>query len=724
MKIEKKFFLTILSFTTFINITTVTFFHSYLSKQLHDSFNERYSFISNILSNTMQQLERNVDNLMYNSAYLIEEIIKKEGMPNNSKLKDISKKLGVSHLYITDANGVFIRSTRENPMILPNIFSFCSKYKEWFQLGKTINPTGVLPGIPAGVSSKFYLHGTKDKKNIIEINVEASFIAETVEKALQSDSNIKSIELLSPNKTSLGLFTKGKEVFYQKNPRPNTDKLDKKSNKEILYLKKYVQANYKFCCSCIRRELTLENNEYYYILSLKISKRSLNDSLNNITFITISISLVVLILSLIISKAISKKIVRRVDELIDKINDIILNGGLKDRLQLKGGDEIKQIGDNFDKMLEFIEENQNKIIELEKDKIISQITRQVAHDIRSPLAALNLILKLIPINVEEKNRLLIRNAIKRIDDIANNLLNKYKTLQSNDIIHFHELSIAHISSTIDKIILEKNINYSEKNISINLIIENNSYDLFSKINQADFSRMISNIINNSVESIHGSGKIDIFLKRKDNLILIEISDNGTGIKNESISKILTGANISIGKEKGSGMGISHAIKYLKSSCGSFDLKSEYGKGTSVYISIPLFPPPSWFISELTISKDHTIVVIDDDPSIHQIWDERFSELQQNHAHMIHFNTPQKLKNYVSTTGNHTNKNSITFLCDYEFLGHKENGLDLIIKLKIESNSILVTSLYDDNEVVKKSEEFNIKILPKSMASYIKIKKIE
>lgn len=310
MKIEKKFFLTILSFTTILNATTTSFLHSYLSKQLHKNFNEKYSSISNILSNSFQQLEIKIDHLMYNSAYFIEEMIKNEGVPSNERLTELSKKLGASHLYITDENGKFIRSTREDPVILPNIFIFCNKYKEWFQTGKHINPTGLLPGIPAGISSKFYLHGTKDKKYIIEINVEANFIVPLLEKMTHSDSNINSIELISPNGTSLGFFTKENGISYQKNPRPNLDKLQDKTNNKVLHLNTKVNANYIYCCSCIRRELTLKENEYFYLLSINISKESLNNSLNKVTFYTILISLIVVLISLAISKLVSNKIAK------------------------------------------------------------------------------------------------------------------------------------------------------------------------------------------------------------------------------------------------------------------------------------------------------------------------------------------------------------------------------------------------------------------------------
>ena len=57
-------------------------------------------------------------------------------------------------------------------------------------------------------------------------------------------------------------------------------------------------------------------------------------------------------------------------------------------------------------------------------KALTTLTAQVAHDIRSPLTALNTCLKNLP-QLPEKQRILMENASNRINDIANNLLQQY-----------------------------------------------------------------------------------------------------------------------------------------------------------------------------------------------------------------------------------------------------------------------------------------------------------
>ena len=700
MNIENKFLTLIISFTTLLNISIAFIIHQFISAQILSNFKEKYSEISNTLSSAFQLHEKQIEDLMLSSALLIEQLIKTEGLPNNNKLKEISKQLNLSHIYITDKNGNFIRSTREEPAKLPNIFIFCNMYKSWFENSLFINPTGFLPGIPAGVSSKFFLHGTKDKKYIIEINVEAGFISNTFQKIFEIDHNINSMEILSPNGTSLGFFTKNNPILYEKNPEKKPNKINSIDNKNYFILNTKINATHNTCCSCVRRKLTLENNQYYYLLSLNISKNSLNQYLNKVTFFIFLISILILIMSILISKIFSRRIAGRVDELIYKLKKNKIN----ERLNIKGDDEIRKIADSFDKIISIHEENQIKLIEIEKINTQNKLSKQIAHDIRSPLTVIKLILTLIKNNIDEKYKNTIMNACKRIDDISIQLLNNQIKSQIN--------TIEHIPSLVDKIIIEKKVTCFNKNIKINLKLKEHA--LFSIINYTEFSRIVSNIINNSIESIKNYGIINVTLIRKDNFIIIIFSDNGKGIKDIYIPKILRGEESSFEKEGGSGLGLSHAIKYLKTISGTIDINSVYLRGTSVTIKIPITEKPNYYLSEINIKNKTTIIIIDDDKISHEIWDDRLSKIKIN---VIHFYSISDLKIYFSKNQDYNKK---IILCAFQFNYCIENGLDAILLLKIENNSIIVSSYFDDQEILKKLERHNIKIIPKSIISTINI----
>lgn len=58
--------------------------------------------------------------------------------------------------------------------------------------------------------------------------------------------------------------------------------------------------------------------------------------------------------------------------------------------------------------------------------------------------------------------------------------------------------------------------------------------------------------------------------------------------------------------------------------------------------------------------------------------------------------------------------------DYEIIGHKESGLDLIEQFGLQKQSILVTSRYEENEVIQRCEFLGVHLIPKNMSGFVPI----
>jgi CheY-like chemotaxis protein len=63
---------------------------------------------------------------------------------------------------------------------------------------------------------------------------------------------------------------------------------------------------------------------------------------------------------------------------------------------------------------------------------------------------------------------------------------------------------------------------------------------------------------------------------------------------------------------------------------------------------------------------------------------------------------------------------VLFLCDYEFLGAKETGLDIIERLGIQRQSILVTSRFEEESVMQRCMTMGVKLIPKGLAGFVPI----
>lgn len=135
---------------------------------------------------------------------------------------------------------------------------------------------------------------------------------------------------------------------------------------------------------------------------------------------------------------------------------------------------------------------------------LGRITAQVAHDVRSPLSAIDMTIKNLS-NIPENHKTIIHSAVQRISDIANNLLIQYKNPSASQAEPATKNE--YIPSILQSIVSEKRSQYSNVDVSFELLIDDNAEDFISCIHGNDFKRILSNLINNAVESLSQSGKV-------------------------------------------------------------------------------------------------------------------------------------------------------------------------------------------------------------------------
>ncbi len=217
-----------------------------------------------------------------------------------------------------------------------------------------------------------------------------------------------------------------------------------------------------------------------------------NDALNYIYigfFFLVSFFILVIFSAYFIHREIYKPFL----QLNKSLNLIVIDHGLKvDHIRASG--EIKEFINSLSILWK-------KSQELEKAQLFNEVAKMVSHDIRSPLTALQHLLPQLE-TIPEDKRIIIRTAVNRINDIANDLLNHgKKELNLNLISNSSNLEVTMLATLVDSVVSEKRISLRSNS---NLIIESRldkSYGLFAFINPVDIKRVLSNLITNSAEAI-------------------------------------------------------------------------------------------------------------------------------------------------------------------------------------------------------------------------------
>ncbi|MBN1575121.1 MAG: response regulator [Chitinispirillaceae bacterium] len=119
-------------------------------------------------------------------------------------------------------------------------------------------------------------------------------------------------------------------------------------------------------------------------------------------------------------------------------------------------------------------------------------------------------------------------------------------------------------------------------------------------------------------------------------IRITVSDNGRGMGGEVLDRIFEPFFTTKPKGKGMGLGLSNVWRYIETFKGAIEVRSKPGEGTSFFIYLPLIEiPTSSSPSAPAVTSPQpsrrTILIVDDEPSVREI----YSEILIENGYVVH-----------------------------------------------------------------------------------------
>lgn len=376
-----------------------------------------------------------------------------------------------------------------------------------------------------------------------------------------------------------------------------------------------------------------------------------------------------------------------------------------------GIDEVDALSVSMKELAARLVDYQKELVAAAQREAIVRMAAQVAHDIRSPLAALDAALADTASVPEEKRRLL-NAASARIRDIAEGLLRKDRARSEADggrqAFDVEDL----VGPLVDekRLVLPEGVRFESRK-------SGDVSGVFAIVDPVAFKRVVSNLINNAFEALEKGGWVRVTVDAGPQEVRVTVADGGKGMPPEILARIGE-RGFSWGKEGGSGLGLSHAKGFAEANGGRLDVESETGKGTAVTIRLPRAEPPAWFVSELSVPRDGDVLVLDDDPGIHEIWESRFRALSSGGADVPvrHFFDPEGIRRWVRAQP----AKAMSSLClfDNDLGAGDETGLSLAREFGFSANVVLVTGRADSPEVVAGCQAAGVRLLPKNRASIV------
>ena len=295
-----------------------------------------------------------------------------------------------------------------------------------------------------------------------------------------------------------------------------------------------------------------------------------------------------------------------------------LTEALQEQLSQKQRTEEALRREKFEQqvLINRLEEAHNQLLQSEKMASIGQLAAGVAHEINNPVGFVhsNLgslhqyvhgLLELLSMyeqcesELKDESRGALLKQKKAIDldylrtDIGNLLRESQDGLQRikrivqdlKDFSHVSE-SETQLSNLEDGLESTLNVVWNELKYKAEVIKDYGSLPEVECI-PSQLNQVFMNLLVNAAQAIPEHGKITIRTREKDGSACIEVSDTGTGISPENISRIFDPFFTTKPVGTGTGLGLSIAHGIIRKHNGRLEVSSTPGKGTTFRITLPI-----------------------------------------------------------------------------------------------------------------------------------------
>lgn len=271
-------------------------------------------------------------------------------------------------------------------------------------------------------------------------------------------------------------------------------------------------------------------------------------------------------------------------ELGNTLKAVKLNKDNK-KIQWIGNDEIGDLINEYNGMIEKLQDNASLLAQTERDNAWREMSKQVAHEIKNPLTPMKLSLQHLEFsiqakrpNIEELTRKMCHTLMAQVENLKQ-IADEFSNFGSLPKTNNEKVILNDIVETIHDLFRKRG------DMEIKLIEPIDDIGAYADKNH--LLRVLNNLVKNSIQAIPSDRKgiIELKLWKEENKAIIRVRDNGIGIPSEMQSKIFKPKFTT--KSSGSGLGLAIAANMIDSIGGTLYFESTEGKGSDFFVELPL-----------------------------------------------------------------------------------------------------------------------------------------
>ncbi len=224
---------------------------------------------------------------------------------------------------------------------------------------------------------------------------------------------------------------------------------------------------------------------------------------------------------------------------------------------------------------------EERLIKAEKLASIGELSRQLGHDLRNPLAGMKNSVYLL----RKKAHRLTEPEIQAILDIMDDTIEDSNRIVTSLINYSDPLHLELELCNPKSIILHA---LSQLEVPDRITIENHlPDDLTLLLDSHRIEFVFSSVIKNAFDTMMNEGVLQIEGINKGSYVEMSFTDSGNGMPDYILEKIFS--PLVTTKAKGMGMSLAICKRIIDAHSGQIAVKSIMGRGTTFIISLPIKP---------------------------------------------------------------------------------------------------------------------------------------
>ncbi|GAA0229022.1 sensor histidine kinase [Methylophaga marina] len=232
---------------------------------------------------------------------------------------------------------------------------------------------------------------------------------------------------------------------------------------------------------------------------------------------------------------------------------------------------------------------QSKVSHLQRLSTIGEVTARLAHQIRTPLSSAMLYLS--PLLKEGADEQVKQRFATRVKDSLTHMEQLIRDLLSFSRGNMASPSPVAVSELLSELEQQFSAQNDVENSTVTMTLVNQVNDDYIYGSQSALISAITNLLNNARQACEGHGQIEVMAEyaennAKEQCIQISVNDNGEGMSEAELNKVLTPFYTT--RSNGTGLGLAVVQSIVKAHRGLLAIESEPKKGSSVKLLFPIY----------------------------------------------------------------------------------------------------------------------------------------